>query len=63
MKMNPAYKEWKNQQHGGGAAPVAATAVASSSNALPVVSSMDDHMKLNEDLGEDIPLAESTDGT
>ena len=31
--------------------------------ALPIVANMDDHMKLNEDLGQDIPLAESTDAT
>lgn len=61
MKMNPAYKAWKNAQSGG-SVPVA-NAVPSNPNALPVVSSMDDHMKLNEDLGTDVPLAESTDAT
>lgn len=61
MKMNPAYKAWKNAQSGG-SVPVA-NAVHSNPNALPVVSSMDDHMKLNEDLGTDVPLAESTDAT
>lgn len=61
MKMNPAYKAWKNAQSGG-SVPVA-NALPSNPNALPVVSSMDDHMKLNEDLGTDVPLAESTDAT
>lgn len=65
MKMNPAYKAWKNAQDAasnGGVIPVAA-AVPTNANALPVVSNMDDHMKLNEDLGIDVPLAESTDAT
>jgi len=63
MKMNPAYKAWKNAQGGvGGAVPFAAAAPANP-NALAVVSSMEDHMKLNEDLGTNIPLAESTDAT
>lgn len=61
MQMNPAYKAWKNAQSGG-SVPVA-NAVPSNPNALPVVSNMDDHMKLNEDLGTNIPLAESTDAT
>jgi len=61
MQMNPAYKIWKNKQQGGGAA--ATNAVPVSANALPVVSNMEDHMKMNEDLGENIPLAQSTDAT
>lgn len=61
MKMNPAYKEWKNKQ-AGGAAPVAA-AVPVSPNALPVVSNMEDHMQMNEDLGIDVRLAASTEAT
>jgi len=67
MKMNPAYVTWKNS--GGGAVnipgqvPMAAAMPAASPNALPVVSSMDDHMKLNEDIGANIPLAASTDAT
>lgn len=62
MKMNPAYKAWRNSQGGGDAIPMA-TAVSVSPNALPVVSNMEDHMKLNEDLGTDVPLAQSTDAT
>jgi len=64
MKMNPAYKQWKNSQGGGagGAVPFAA-ATPTNPNALAVVSSMEDHMQLNENLGTDIPLAESTDAT
>jgi len=62
MKMNPAYKAWKDGQSGGGGVAVA-SAVPVNHNALPVVSNMDDHMKLNEDLGMDVPLAESTDAT
>jgi len=62
MKMNPAYKQWKEQQQAAsGVIPV--TAVVSNPNALPVVSNMEDHMQLNEDLGSNIPLAESTDAT
>lgn len=63
MKMNPAYKQWKNAQSGGGGAVPFAAAAPANPNALAVVSSMDDHMKLNEDLGTNIPLAESTDAT
>lgn len=57
MKMNPAYKAWKNNQKDG-APPILASATA-----LPVVSNMDDHMKMNEDLGMNVLLAESTDAT
>jgi hypothetical protein len=60
MKMNPAYKRWKDAESG--AVPVA-SAVPFNPNALAVVSNMDDHMKLNEDLGMNVPLAESTDAT
>ena len=63
MKMNPEYKRWKNAQSGGGGAMPFAAAAPANPNALAVVSSMDDHMKLNEDLGTNIPLAESTDAT
>jgi hypothetical protein len=70
MKMNPEYKAWKNAQIQGGtpgAIPIAAsaftTAVPLSANALPVVTNMEDHMQLNEDLGIDVPLAQSTDAT
>jgi len=65
MKMNPAYKQWRDAQSGGatpGLVPLAA-AMPTNPNSLPVVSSMEDHMKLNEDLGVDVPLAESTDAT
>ena len=63
MKMNPAYKEWKNKQvEGAGVMPVAA-AFPANPNALPVVSNMGDHMQMNEDLGIDVPLAASTDAT
>ena len=59
MKLNPEYKRWKDAQSGG----TPATTVAEPDIALPVVSSMDDHMKLNEDIGQEIPLAESTNAT
>lgn len=64
MKMNPAYKAWKDSQvaQTTGVVPLAA-AMPTNANALPVVSSMEDHMKLNEDLNANIPLAESTDAT
>ena len=57
MKMNPAYKQWKNNQNDG------SPKILASATALPVVSNMEDHMKMNEDLGMNIPLAESTDAT
>jgi len=60
MKMNPAYKKWKDAESG--AMPVA-SAVPANPHALAVVSNMDDHMKLNEDLGTNVALAESTDAT
>ena len=63
MKMNPEWKAWKEQQ--GGGAP--ATTVARPSVALPIVSSMEDHEKLNEAMiaqgGKEVPLAESTSAT
>jgi hypothetical protein len=58
MKLNPAYKKWKDSQNGG-----AATTGPVMAQALPIVSNMDDHAKLNSDLGEEIPLAESTNAT
>lgn len=66
MKMNPAYKAWKTSQDGfmpTAGVPVAAAMPPISSNALPVVCSMEDHMKLNEDIGMEIPLAASSDAT
>ncbi|VEU36594.1 unnamed protein product [Pseudo-nitzschia multistriata] len=64
MKMNPEYKAWKNRQESGGAVPIPqAAATSPKDNALPVISNMDDHMQLNEDLGTDVPLAEATNAT
>eukprot|EP00535_Pseudo-nitzschia_heimii_P010490 CAMPEP_0197174230 /NCGR_PEP_ID=MMETSP1423-20130617/840_1 /TAXON_ID=476441 /ORGANISM="Pseudo-nitzschia heimii, Strain UNC1101" /LENGTH=441 /DNA_ID=CAMNT_0042623135 /DNA_START=101 /DNA_END=1426 /DNA_ORIENTATION=- len=68
MKLNPEYKAWKgrqNQQAAGPAGAAAAkpgTTVLNSSQALPIVSTMEDYEKLNEDVGE-IPLAEATNAT
>ena len=59
MKLNPEYKKWQEAQTGVGTA----TSLPNSAQALPVVSSMEDHMQLNNDLGTNIPLAESTDAT
>lgn len=63
MKMNPAYKKWKERE--GGGAP--ATTVQNPDNALPVISSMDDYEKFNEDVkvsgGAEFLLAESTNAT
>ncbi|KAL3942703.1 MAG: hypothetical protein SGBAC_003148 [Bacillariaceae sp.] len=62
MKMNPEFKRWKESQNGGRPA----TTVASS-QALPIVTNMEDHMQLNDDItsagGKEIPLAESTNAT
>lgn len=64
MKLNPEYKRWKESQNAAAGKPaVPATTVINSAQALPVVSSMDDVMTLNEDLNQDIPLAESTNAT
>ena len=60
-KINPEYKRWKDAQ--GGAGGAAGNSNTVSPIALPVVSNMDDHAKLNQDLGQDVPLAESTDAT
>jgi len=59
MKLNPEYKRWQESQTGVGTA----TSLKNSDQALPVVTSMEDHMRLNDDLGTDIPLAESTNAT
>ncbi|MDE0980318.1 MAG: hypothetical protein OSA78_10010, partial [Flavobacteriales bacterium] len=62
MKLNPEYKRWKEKQGGG-----PATTVANPSMALPVVSNMEDHEKLNEAVvasgGQEFPLSESTAAT
>lgn len=64
MKMNPAYKAWKNQQAApSGAVPFATATPVILTNALPVVTNMEDHMQMNDDLGVDVPLAASTDAT
>eukprot|EP00934_Nitzschia_sp_Nitz4_P008227 Nitzschia sp. Nitz4//scaffold28_size193895//117715//118950//NITZ4_001667-RA/size193895-processed-gene-0.229-mRNA-1//1//CDS//3329545988//8217//frame0 len=54
MQLNPEYKK---------ANSVPGQPPAKPSVALPVVSSMDDHMQLNQDLGQAIPLSESTNAT
>ena len=68
MKLNPEYKVWKDAEVANGsssssttAAP--ATTVKNSAEALPIVSSMEDYMTINEDLNEEIPMAESTNAT
>jgi len=64
MKMNPAYKAWKTSEATAGAVAGGHAALpAANPNALPVVSSMEDHEKLSDDLGYDVPLAASTDAT
>jgi len=66
MKLNPEYKTWKNAQNKAETAPgtavVPATTVLTSSQALPIVSSLEDYEKINDDVG-DIPMAESTSAT
>jgi len=63
MKINPEYKKWKDAQDGG------ATASSSmvSPQALPIVSSMQDHEELNEIVvnggGKEWALSESTNDT
>jgi len=62
MKMNPEYKRWKESQGGG-----PATTVPNVAQALPIVTNMEDHEKLNEAIvlsgGKEVPLAESTNAT
>jgi len=64
MKLNPEYKKWKEAQNAAGpsATAVPATTVARPSQALPIISSMEDYEKLNDDIGE-TPMAESTSAT
>lgn len=57
MQLNPAYKAWKEAQTS------SASVTTAPSAALPVVSNMDDHAKLNADLGMAVPLAASTNAT
>jgi hypothetical protein len=52
--MNPEYKKWKDAQSGG------VPSAPSNPQALPIVSNMDDHAQMNQDLGQEIPLAESS---
>ena len=63
MKLNPVWKKWKEQQSG---AP-AATTVAVPSQALPVVTNMEDHEKLSDASvaagGPEVALSESTNAT
>jgi hypothetical protein len=59
MKLNPDYKKWKDAQDGG--AP--ATSVFNSDLALPVVCNMEDHMEMNNNFGQEVPLSESTNAT
>ena len=58
-KLNPEYKKWQERQTGVGTA----TSLKNSDQALPVVASMDDYMRMNDELGTEIPLAESTTAT
>ena len=62
MKLNPDYKAWQEAQARATGGPTAApaTTVARPDAALPVVSSMEDYARLNEDLGTETPLAEAT---
>ncbi|KAL3920869.1 MAG: hypothetical protein SGILL_003046 [Bacillariaceae sp.] len=58
MRMNPEYKKWQATQNGG-----VVTSAPINAQALPVVSNMDDHAQMMENLGQDILLAESTNAT
>lgn len=67
FKLNPEYKKWKDNQNkadavGSGGIAKPATTVKRPSEALPIVSSMDDYEKMNDDVGE-VPLAEATSAT
>jgi len=56
MKLNPEYKRWQDAQSG-------KPSTDPHNMQLPVVSNMEDHMQLNNDLGQEIPLSESTNAT
>ena len=58
MKLNPEYKKWKEAQNAASGQAAPAT-TALSDQAIPVVSSMDDHMQMNEDFGQEVPLAKA----
>jgi hypothetical protein len=64
MRLNPDYQRYVRNQNGG---KKPATTVHKPNNALPIVSSMDDHMKINEASqqagGPQIPLSEATNAT
>jgi len=67
MKLNPGYKAWKEAESvcpGLNGPPVAhpVTTVLNSSQALPIVASMEDYEKMNDDLGE-VKFADSTNAT
>ncbi len=65
MKLNPEYKRWKAMENQAAAGPMQAAAPATtvnSSQALPIVSSMDDYEKINDDIGA-VPMAEATSAT
>ena len=57
MKLNPEYKKWKEAQ-----SSKPATTVLNSSQALPIVSSMEDYEKINDDIGA-VQMSESTAAT
>eukprot|EP01068_Selenidium_serpulae_P010793 Selendium_serpulae@DN5531_c0_g2_i2.p1 len=63
MKLNPEYVKWQDSKSGG----QPSTTVPNVTQALPIVSSMDDHMALNSAStaagGGEIPLAVSTNAT
>jgi len=67
MKLNPAFKKWKEKQNTKsaepGMPPVAVTTLLEPKEALAVVSSIEDHEKLNANTKMAIPLAESTTAT
>ena len=55
-RMNPEYVIWRQSQAGAGT-------TTSLSMALPVISCMEDHVQLNDDLGTIIRLSEATDAS
>jgi len=63
MKLNPEYKKWKEQQSMASTGQATPATTALSDQAIPVVSSMEDHAQMNEDFGQEVPLAEATNAT
>lgn len=55
--------QWQASQAGGGGGMVTSSPDLAEHHALPIVSSMEDHARLIDDLGFDVPLSEAADAS